>query len=50
MVMMNVKIGQRYYIKCGVTTGIIVGRPELNLVHPDLGELDYMNVKERGKN
>jgi len=48
-VLLNVKFGQKYYLKCGVTTGIIVGRPELNLVYPEQGELDYLNVRVKAK-
>jgi hypothetical protein len=46
-VYINVKYGQKYYLKCGVTMGLVVGRPELNLVYPEQGELDFENVKGR---
>jgi len=44
-VTVNVKFGQKYYLKCGVSMGWVVGKPELNLVYPDQGELEYENVK-----
>lgn len=40
----DVKFGQKYYLKCGITMGILVGRPELNLISPEQGVLDYDNV------
>jgi hypothetical protein len=43
-VKLNVKFGAKYYLKCGLTTGLFVGRPELNLVYPEQGELDYDNM------
>ena len=44
VVTINVKFGHKYYLKCGVTTGFFVGRPELNLVYPEQGELDFDNI------
>jgi len=44
VVKLNVKFGAKYYLKCGITMGVMVGRPELNLVYPEQGELDYSNM------
>jgi len=44
VVKLNVKFGAKYYLKCGITMGVMVGRPELNLVYPEQGELDYANM------
>jgi uncharacterized protein DUF2846 len=44
---MNVEAGKKYYLKCGVKTGIIEGRPELNLIQPAQGELDFVSVEGR---
>jgi len=44
-VFIDVKFGQKYYLKCGISMGVMVGRPELNLIYPEQGELDYENVK-----
>jgi S-adenosylmethionine hydrolase len=48
-VFINVKFGQKYYLKCGITMGIFVGRPNLNLIYPEQGVLDYENVEGRKK-
>lgn len=40
----NVKFGAKYFLKCGLTTGLFVGRPELSLIYPEQGELDYTNM------
>jgi hypothetical protein len=45
----DVKYGKKYYLKCGLTMGILVGRPELNLIYPEQGELDYDNVAAKEK-
>ena len=45
-VSIDVKYGQKYYLKCGISMGVLVGRPDLNLVYSEQGELDYANVKK----
>jgi hypothetical protein len=45
----DVKYGEKYYIKCGVTMGVVVGRPDLNLIYPGQGVLDYENFKGKSK-
>lgn len=44
-VTLNVRFGEKYYLKCGVTMGVLVGRPELLLIDPLKGEIEYANVK-----
>lgn len=44
-VLIDVKFGKKYYLKCGITIGVLVGRPELNLIYPEQGELDFENVE-----
>lgn len=41
VIKLNVKFGSKYYLKCGVSVGAFVGRPALNLIFPEQGELDY---------
>lgn len=41
VVKIDVKFGSKYYLKCGVSIGAFVGRPDLNLIYPAQGELDY---------
>jgi len=48
-VFIDVKFGQKYYLKCGISMGIMVGRPDLNLIYPEQGVLDYENVKGKAK-
>jgi hypothetical protein len=43
----DVKFGRKYFLKCGIATGIFVGRPQLDLIYPEQGELDYDNVTGR---
>jgi len=46
-VKINVEFGKKYYLKCGVKEGIMEGRPELDLVTPDQGELGFANIEGR---
>jgi len=48
-VTLDVRYGKKYYLKCGVTMGVMVGRPELSLVIPEQGELDFENVQPKVK-
>ncbi len=41
---LNLKFGGEYYLKCGVTMGVLVGRPDLNLIFPEQGRLDFENL------
>jgi hypothetical protein len=43
----DVKFGKKYYLKSGIATGVFVGRPEMNLIYPEQGELDYENVSSK---
>ncbi len=43
----DVKFGKKYYLKSGIAVGVFVGRPEMNLIYPDQGELDYQSVEGR---
>jgi len=48
-VRINVEFGKEYYLKCGVKTGIMAGRPQLELIDPEQGKLDFQNVEGRNK-
>lgn len=48
-VRINVEFGKEYYLKCGVKTGIMAGRPQLELIYPEQGKLDFQNVEGRNK-
>jgi len=43
----DVKFGKKYFLKSGIATGVFVGRPELDLIYPEQGELDFENVAGR---
>lgn len=44
----NIKLGEEYYIRCGISMGAFVGRPSLELVNNDIGKLEYSLVKFEG--
>jgi hypothetical protein len=44
-VLLNVKYGEKYFLKCSVEMGALVGRPGLTLIYPAQGELDYSQMK-----
>ena len=48
-VFIDVKFGQKYYIKCGIDLGFFVGRPELILVEPSQGAIDYDGIVIKSK-
>lgn len=41
----NIKIGNDYYIRCGITMGLMVGRPSIQLVDNMVGEVEYKSIK-----
>lgn len=43
-VFLDVKFGQKYYLKCGIAMGIMVGRPSFDLVIPEQGEKEFEKV------
>lgn len=43
-VTVNVKFGEKYYVKATVKTGIALNRPELTMVYPDQGAEEYENL------
>ena len=43
----DVKCSKAYYIKCGIKMGILKGRPDLSLISPEQGEVEYNAVKGR---
>ncbi len=43
----QIKFGNAYYIRCGVSMGVFVGRPELNLIENSIGREEYQSIKLR---
>ena len=41
------KLGEEYYIRCGISMGVVVGRPKLELVDPEIGKKEFDKIKEK---
>ena len=46
-VIIDIKKGQEYFVRCGLTMGITVGKPEIYSVENDLGISEYESVKDK---
>lgn len=46
-VIIGVKKGGEYFVRCGVTMGIAIAKPEIYLVENDLGISEYESLKEK---
>jgi hypothetical protein len=45
----NIEIGKTYYLKCAVTTGIMVGRPKLQLLDNEYGKIEYESFNAKNQ-
>ncbi|MBK8805351.1 MAG: hypothetical protein IPO21_01345 [Bacteroidales bacterium] len=43
----NVKYGEKYYLRCGITGGIFIGRPSLEYIDAKTGQFEYSSVCKR---
>lgn len=43
----NIKFGKEYYIRCGITVGIMIGRPKIDLVDNQIGRMEYQSIKQK---
>lgn len=41
----NIKFGQEYYLRCGVSMGALIGRPKLEIVDNQIGKAEYQSTK-----
>ena len=41
----NIEFGKEYYLKCGIQTGLLVGRPALQIISNRYGKLEYNLMK-----
>jgi hypothetical protein len=41
----NIKFGKEYYIRCGITMGLLVGRPSLELIDNQVGKAEFQSIK-----
>jgi hypothetical protein len=48
-VVLDVKPGVKYYIRCSVSMGIVAGRPDIIQVMPEQGVVEYDKVEGRKK-
>lgn len=44
---LNIQLGEEYYFRCSVNMGILVGRPEIELVDEYVGYDEYNSVKTK---
>jgi hypothetical protein len=43
----NIEIGREYYVRCAVTMGALVGRPEVEVVSKAAGKMEFQSIKEK---
>ncbi|MBN2613655.1 MAG: hypothetical protein JXB00_19015 [Bacteroidales bacterium] len=43
----NIKFGNEYYLRCGITMGAFVGHPRLELVDKQIGRFEFESVKTK---
>lgn len=46
-VIIDVKKGQEYFVRCSINMGIAVGKPEMYIVENDLGISEYESLKDK---
>jgi hypothetical protein len=44
-VKINIEIGKEYFVRCSVNMGVILGRPEINLIENYIGMKEYDEMK-----
>ena len=45
-VMVNVKFGETYYLKCGFSQGVIANRPKPEFIDNETGEQEFKSGKQ----
>ena len=45
----DIQMGKTYYLRCGITMGILVGRPKLELVDRKIGKAEFESFKAKNK-
>lgn len=45
----NIKLGQEYYIRCGIAPGLLTGRPSLEIADSYSGKLEYDALAKKDK-
>ncbi|MFW5656191.1 MAG: hypothetical protein ACOC0C_01135 [Bacteroidota bacterium] len=44
----NIQPGKEYYVRCGLSMGLLVGRPTLELIDKSVAKSEYLSVKAKG--
>ena len=42
--------GYHYYVRCEMEMGVLVGRPRLERVDPQVGKMEYESIREKPLN
>jgi hypothetical protein len=45
----NIKMGKEYYLRCGITMGVFVGHPRLELVNRKTGKAEFESFKAKNR-
>lgn len=43
----NIKMGEEYYVRCGIGMGAFVGRPQIQLVEKQSGSAEYQSIVQK---
>ena len=43
----HVRLGEVYYIKFGMLSGLVGAKPEINLISPEQGQAEYDSIKDK---
>ena len=46
-VTVDVKFGQEYFLQCGYSSGLFLLRPQLDLIYPGQGRLDFDAIEDK---
>lgn len=44
---LDIQLGREYYIRCGMKMGVMVGRPELEIVDASTGKSEFNNIPSK---
>jgi Protein of unknown function (DUF2846). len=44
---LDIQLGREYYVRCGMKMGVMVGRPELEIVDASTGKTEFNNIPSK---
>lgn len=44
---LDLEFGKEYYIRCSVTLGALIGRPDIDLIHNSIGRYEYRSLSQK---